>query len=284
LADSGADLRLIIARRRPDKPGEGVMFITPLRDDREIGVAVEEGFSVSCHLHVVQVEGQNAPGIAAKMTQRIGQAGLNLRGFSGAVLGMQFVMHLTFDTAEAAQRAIPLVETLGDSWTHLPHFVDEEAPVSVIAEHEEVWVANLEDKPGSLGNKLAALAESGADLSYIISRRCPERPGTAVVFVTPLRGDREARTALEEGFCVSLHLHVVQVEVRDAPGIAARITQQIGRAGLNLRGFSGSVVGTQCVLHLTFDTAEAARRAISVVEALGESWTRPHSSVSVRAW
>ena len=116
LADSGADLRLIIARRRPDKPGEGVMFITPLRDDREIGVAVEEGFSVSCHLHVVQVEGQNAPGIAAKMTQRIGQAGLNLRGFSGAVLGMQFVMHLTFDTAEAAQGAIPVVEALANSW------------------------------------------------------------------------------------------------------------------------------------------------------------------------
>ena len=115
--------------------------------------------------------------------------------------------------------------------------------MNVIAEHEEVWVASLEDKPGALGNKLAALADSGADLSYIISRRCPEKPGTAVVFVTPLHGDREARTALEEGSSVSSHLHVVQVEGRNEPGIAAKVTQRMGQAGLNLRGFSGAVVG-----------------------------------------
>jgi hypothetical protein len=268
LAESGADLSFIIARRCPEKPGTGVMFVTPLRNYREIDAALQEGFSVSCHLHVVQVEGRNEPGIAAKVTQRIGQAGLILRGFSGAVLGTHFVLHLTFDTAEAAQRAISVVEAVGDSWTHLLPVIDEGAAMNVIAEHEEVWVASLEDKPGVLGNKLAALADSGADLSYIISRRCPEKPGTAVVFVTPLRGDRETEAAAEEGFSISCHLHVVQVEGRNEPGIAARMTQRIGQAGLNLRGFSGAVVGTQFVVHLTFDTAEAAQKAISVVEAL----------------
>ena len=156
--------------------------------------------------------------------------------------------------------------------------------MNMIAEHEEVWVASLEDKPGALGNKLAGLAESGADLSYVISRRCPEKPGTAVVFVTPLRGDREARTALEEGFSVSSHLHVVQVEARNQPGIAAKVTQGMGQAGLNLRGFSGAVVGAQCVLHLTFDTAEPAQRAIAVVEAMGDTWTRSPSHLSAAAW
>ncbi len=138
--------------------------------------------------------------------------------------------------------------------------------MNVNAELEEVWVASVEDKPGALGNKLAALAEAGADLGFIIARRSPEKPGTGVVFVTPLRGDREIDAATEEGFAVSSHLHSLQVEGRNEPGIAARVTQKIGQAGLNLRGFSGAVIGTQFVLHLGFDTAEAAQKAIAVLK------------------
>ena len=137
--------------------------------------------------------------------------------------------------------------------------------MNVIAEHEEVWVASMEDKPGALGVKLAALADAGADLGFIIARRSPEKPGTGVVFVTPLRGDRETEAAAEEGFSVSSHMHSVRVEGRNEPGIAAKVTQRIGQAGLNLRGFSGAVIGTQFVLHLAFETTEAAQKAIAVL-------------------
>ena len=138
--------------------------------------------------------------------------------------------------------------------------------MNVITEHEEVWVASLDDKPGALGNKLAALAEAGADLGFIIARRSPEKPGTGVVFVTPLRGDQEIDAATEEGFTVSNHLHSLKVAGRNEPGIAAQVTQKIGQAGLNLRGFSGAVIGTQFVLHLGFDTEEAARKAAAVLQ------------------
>ena len=137
--------------------------------------------------------------------------------------------------------------------------------MNVIAEHAEVWVASIEDKPGALGNKLATLAEAGADLGFIVARRSPEKPGTGVVFVTPLRGDREIEAATEEGFNVSSHLHSVRVEGRNEPGLAAQVTRKIGQAGLNLRGLSGAVIGTQFVLHLAFDTAEAAQKAIAVL-------------------
>lgn len=137
--------------------------------------------------------------------------------------------------------------------------------MNVIAEPEVVWVASVEDKPGALGNKLAALAETGADLGFIIARRSPEKPGTGVVFVTPLRGDREIDAATEEGFSATSHLHSVRVEGKDEPGIAAKIAQMIGQAGLNLRGFSGAVIGTQFVVHLAFDAAETAQKAIALL-------------------
>ena len=143
---------------------------------------------------------------------------------------------------------------------------DGEAIMNVITEHEEVWVAGVEDKPGALGNKLAALADAGADLGFIIARRSPEKPGTGVVFVTPLRGDKEIEAAVEEGFSVSSHLHSLRVEGRNEPGIASKVAQRVGKAGLNLRGFSGAVIGTQFVLHLAFDTAEATHKAIAVLQ------------------
>jgi hypothetical protein len=137
--------------------------------------------------------------------------------------------------------------------------------MNVIAEQEEVWAASLEDKPGTLGNKLAALAAAGADLDFVIARRSPEKPGTGVVFVTPLRGDREIQAATAEGFSVTSHLHSLRVEGTNEPGIAAKLTQKVAQAGLNLRGFSGAVIGTQFVLHLAFDTDEARQRAIAVL-------------------
>jgi hypothetical protein len=139
--------------------------------------------------------------------------------------------------------------------------------MNVIAEREDVWVASLEDKPGALANKLAALAESGADLGFIIARRAPDNLGTGVVFVTPLRGDKEIDAATEEGFAVSSHLHSVCVEGKNEPGIAARVTGKLGAAGLNLRGFSGAVIGTQFVLHLAFNDAETADQAIRLLQA-----------------
>lgn len=137
--------------------------------------------------------------------------------------------------------------------------------MNVIVEAETVWVASVEDKPGALGNKLAALAEAGADLGFIIARRAPDQPGTGVVFVTPLRGDREIEAAAEEGFSATSHLHSVRVEGKDEPGIAAQVALKIGLAGLNLRGLSGAVIGTQFVVHLAFDTAERAQQAIAVL-------------------
>lgn len=138
--------------------------------------------------------------------------------------------------------------------------------MNVMADHEEVWAASMEDKPGALASKLAALAEVGADLDFVIARRAPDKPGTGVLFVTPLRGDREIEAAGELGFVATNRLHSVRVEGKNERGIAAKVTQTVAQAGLNLRGFSGAVIGTQFVLHLAFDKVEEAQKAIALLQ------------------
>jgi hypothetical protein len=139
--------------------------------------------------------------------------------------------------------------------------------MSLIVEKEEVWAASIEDQPGALAHKLTMLAETGADLEFLIARRAPDKPGTGVVFVTPLRGDKEVRAAALLGFTVTNSLHSVCVEGQNQPGICAKLTQKLAAAGINLRGLSAASLGTQFVMHLAFDNEGDAAKAIKLLQA-----------------
>jgi hypothetical protein len=113
LRDAGADLQCVIARRAPDQPGKGVVFVTPLQGDREIAAAAELGFGASHTVHSVRVSGRDRPGIAANVVQRVAEAGINLRGFSAVVIGAQFVAYLALDSRDEADRAIRILTNSG---------------------------------------------------------------------------------------------------------------------------------------------------------------------------
>jgi len=140
--------------------------------------------------------------------------------------------------------------------------------MDLLVEREDVWAASVDDKPGALAAKLSALNDAGADLGFIIVRRAPEKPGTGVAFVTPLRGDREVRAATAAGFAVTSSLHSVRVEGPDEPGAAATLTKAIGDAGINLRGFSGAVLGTRFVAHVGVDSAEDQEAVVKLLSEL----------------
>ena len=140
--------------------------------------------------------------------------------------------------------------------------------MDLIVEKEDIWIANLEDKPGSLATKLTALAEAGANLDFVIARRSPDRPGMGVVFVTPLFGDEELKAATAIGFSAINRLHSVRVEGGNEPGIGGIITSKLAEAGINLRGFSGAVIGTRFVLHIAFDNPQFQEKAIQVIKGI----------------
>src|SRR5438046_500893 len=128
-----------------------------------------------------------------------------------------------------------------------------------------VWAANIEDRPGGLAVALSALRDAGADLQFIIARRAPEQRGKGVVFVTPLQGDTEIAAAAQMGFNVTQRLHSVRVMGADRPGIAAELTQKLADGGINLRGFSASVIGRQFVAYVALDLLEDANKAMEIL-------------------
>jgi hypothetical protein len=141
-----------------------------------------------------------------------------------------------------------------------------EVIMELVVERAEVWAASMKDEPGSLSRILKGLRDAGADLDFIIARRAPEKPGTGVVFVTPLRGDREIEAATELGFNATQSLHSVRVEGANKPGAGAEITGKLAEAKINLRGLSAAVMGTRFVLYLGLDSAADADKAVNILK------------------
>jgi hypothetical protein len=138
--------------------------------------------------------------------------------------------------------------------------------VDLLVERVDVWAATVADKPGGLARALSVLRDAGADLQFIVARRTPETPGKGVIFVAPLQGDDEIRAASQVGFNVTPSLHSVRVMGPDRPGIIAELTRKLAADGLNLRGVSAAVVGTQFVAYLAMDSLDDAVRAIDILQ------------------
>jgi len=130
----------------------------------------------------------------------------------------------------------------------------------------DVWAAGLKDKPGRLADKLAALAEAGANVQFVVARRAPDKPGTGVVFVTPLKGAKQIRAAKKAGFVRAKSLRSIRVEGPDKRGIGAKIAQALAEAGINLRGLSAAALGKKFVCYLALDKAADATKAIRVLK------------------
>ena len=138
--------------------------------------------------------------------------------------------------------------------------------MDLIVERVNVWAASIKDEPGGLARILTGLREAGADLDFAISRRAAEKPGTGVVFVTPLRGDREVAAAEALGFNVTSGIHSVRIEGENKPGIAAELTEKLAAAGINLRGLSAAAIGSRCILYIGLDTTEDAVKAVNILQ------------------
>ena len=132
----------------------------------------------------------------------------------------------------------------------------------------EVWIASMKDTPGALAAKLDALTGAGADLDFVFARQSPEKPGTGVVFLAPVKGAKQAAAAKKAGFRKGKRLFTIGVTGANKAGMGTAITEAIGAAGLTMEGFSAHVIGRKFVLHIAFKTTAAATKAARILKKL----------------
>lgn len=106
LAQAKADLKFIFARRRPESPGKGLIFVSPIQGKKQEEAARSAQFSLASDLVGVRVEGANKSGLGYRFTEALAKAGINLRGLTASVIGNKFSIVLAFDNEADAERGI----------------------------------------------------------------------------------------------------------------------------------------------------------------------------------
>ena len=111
LSKAGANLEMVLARRT-EQPGQGVMFVTPLKGKKAVAAAQAAGMGQPGSIHSVRIEGGDKPGLGSKIARTLGDAGVNFRGMSAIAMGKKFVSFIACDSAEDQARAIAALKKL----------------------------------------------------------------------------------------------------------------------------------------------------------------------------
>jgi len=132
-----------------------------------------------------------------------------------------------------------------------------------------VWSGEVADEAGGVASKLALLAQAGANLEYIYTRRQADRPGTGILYVAPISGPLQVRAARSAGLMEAHNPVVLRVEGDNRAGLAHRLTQQWALAGISMQGLTMTVMGNRFVGYAAFDTTNDANRAAAILGDLG---------------
>ena len=106
----GVNLESMIARRAPDTPGKGVVFMASFREEESVRAALQAGLLQWTSASTLRIEGRDRSGLGALVAWTVANEGINLRGFSGAKLGERSVFYLALDSADDADRACEVLD------------------------------------------------------------------------------------------------------------------------------------------------------------------------------
>jgi hypothetical protein len=112
LASAGASLEVVLARRTPEHPGQGVLFASPVEGKKVLAAAEQAGFKRAENIHGVRIEGPDKPGLGAKIARCLADAGISFRGINGVALGKNFLSFVAVDSADDAAKAVKALRKL----------------------------------------------------------------------------------------------------------------------------------------------------------------------------
>ena len=112
LAAAGANLEFVFARRMPEHPGRGILFVAPVKGKKAVKAAQEAGLAKSDNVCALRIEGLDKAGVTAQLVRALANAGISFRALSAAAIGSKFVAYLALDTAADATKANAVLKKL----------------------------------------------------------------------------------------------------------------------------------------------------------------------------
>ena len=112
VAKAGANFEFAFARRAPELPGKGLLFVLPVKGAKVLQAAQAAGLAKAEGIHTVRVEGADRPGTSAAIVRALANAGISFRSFSATAVGRKFAGFLALDSAEDAASVVSVLKKL----------------------------------------------------------------------------------------------------------------------------------------------------------------------------
>ena len=113
LAKAGANFEFVFARRTPEQPGRGLVFVAPVKGAKVVKAAQAAGFEKAPGIQGLRLEGNDKAGTSAQIMRALGSAGISFRAVSGMAIGRKFVCYVALDNEGDSARATALLKKLG---------------------------------------------------------------------------------------------------------------------------------------------------------------------------
>src|ERR1043166_6116449 len=99
----------------------------------------------------------------------------------------------------------------------------------------DVWSAEIQDQPGGLAGALRQLAGASANLEMVVARRQPDKPGTGIVFLAPVKGRKATEAAAMADLSPATGMAALRVEGTDRRGLGAKMISDLADDGISMR-------------------------------------------------
>ncbi len=113
LSAAGANFEFVFTRRTPEQPGKGLLVVAPVKGAKVAKAAQAAGFSRAADMAGVRIEGDDKPGLTAKASRSLADAGISFRALSASAIGRRFVTYIALDSAADATKAAAVLRKLG---------------------------------------------------------------------------------------------------------------------------------------------------------------------------
>ena len=121
------------------------------------------------------------------------------------------------------------------------------------------FIIDLENKPGSLAETAAAIAEKGININGVAGATSGGT-GTIAIVTNDESGTRSALQGID---CKFREVALVSAPLEDKPGILADAARRLADAGVNIEAiFPTGMEGNRITIAFGVDNIEAAKQAL----------------------
>ncbi len=128
-----------------------------------------------------------------------------------------------------------------------------------------IWSVEIDDVSGSTTGLYKILADAGADIEFSLCRPQSEKPGKAILFISPIKGKKQEDAARQADFIPRPDVVGVQVQGPNRVGGNFRLTAALAHANLGLRALVTTVDGERFTTVFALRSEADANAAVKVL-------------------